>query len=403
MRLLHPYIAGSVGLYLLLIAGLVAHLRPTSKTKWYAQWVGYLFLFECGLGFINVLLRAPVWMQVVHLLVADAVWLTLCFLAMAALSERVAQVELLEFPGAVPATIAPTPVLAEGERPTWRDYVKLTKPTVISLLLLTTLTAMVIAAGGFPGWSLFLTVAVGGYMAAGAANAINMVIDRDIDRTMRRTASRPTVTQKIPARTALKFALVLAFASFFLLTIGANLLTAMLALAGLVFYVLVYTLMLKRRTWHNIVIGGAAGAFPPLVGWAAVTGDLKSILAWYLFGIIFLWTPAHFWALALLIKDDYADAGVPMLPVVRGDKFTVIQIAIYAVLTVIASLAPLTQNLVGTGYAIVAVVLNIALLIFAARLFAGTDRPRALAMFKYSMAYLALLFIAMAVDSAMRG
>ncbi|GAB4456551.1 MAG: heme o synthase [Armatimonadaceae bacterium] len=411
MRLLHPYIAGSVGLYLLLIAGLVAYLRPTPLTRRYAQWMGYLFLLECAIGFVNVLLRAPVWMQVVHLMVADLVWLALCLLSLSALAVDAPQVEALE-PQAIPGTAGSfafteanvAPASAEAsERPTFGDYVKLTKPTVISLLLLTTLTAMVIAAGGFPNPLLVLIVAVGGYMAAGAANAINMVIDRDIDRTMRRTAKRPTVTRKIPARWALQFAFSLALGSFVLLTFGANLLTAMLALAGLVFYVLVYTLMLKRRTWHNIVIGGAAGAFPPLVGWAAVTGDLKSVLAWYLFGIVFLWTPAHFWALALLMKDEYAEAGVPMLPVVRGERFTVIQIAIYAVLTVIASLAPLTQGLVGTGYAVVAVLLNVALLAFAARLFSGTDRPRALAMFKYSMAYLAILFVAMAVDSAWRG
>jgi protoheme IX farnesyltransferase len=176
----------------------------------------------------------------------------------------------------------------------------------------------------------------------------------------------------------------------------------MLALAGLVYYVVIYTLMLKRRTWHNIVIGGAAGAFPPLVGWAAVAGDLKSALAWYLFGIVFLWTPAHFWALALLIKDDYAEAGIPMLPVVLGDRVTVLQIAIYAVLTAIISLVPLAQGLVGIGYIIAAVVLNLIFIGLSAQLFVKTDRPHASRVFHYSMLYLALLFLAMAVDSAVR-
>lgn len=399
LRLLHPYIAGSVGLYLLLIAGLVAHLRPTAATRKYAMWMGYIFLFEIVLGLINVVLRAPVWMQVAHLVTADFVWITLSLLTFAAFAENAPQVEAFEFQPKPEFAVA---AIGPNDHPTWRDYLKLTKPTIISLLLITTLTAMVIAKGGWPGWGLFLIVAVGGYMSAGAANAINMVIDRDIDRSMKRTAVRPTVTRLIPARDALTFAFGLAFASFLTLWIGANLLTAMVSFAGLVFYILIYTLLLKRRTWHNIVIGGAAGAFPPLVGWAAVTGDLKSVLAWYLFGIIFLWTPAHFWALALLLKDEYAAVGVPMLPVVRGDRVTVIQIAIYAVLTVIVSLAPLTQGLVGTGYAVTAAILNIALLVFAARLFVRVDRPRALAMFKYSMAYLALLFIAMAVDSAGR-
>src|SRR5207237_1986519 len=168
---------------------------------------------------------------------------------------------------------------------------------------------------------------VGFYMAAGAANAINMVLERDLDLRMGRTEKRPTVTQTIPARSALQFALAMMVGSFVLLWAAANLLSAMLALAGLAFYVVIYTLILKRRTWHNIVIGGAAGAFPPLVGWAAVTNQM-SPLAWYLFAIIFVWTPVHFWALALLIKDDYAAAGVPMLPVVLGERVTVIQIGL---------------------------------------------------------------------------
>jgi heme o synthase len=401
LRLLHPYIAGSVGLYLLLIAGLVGHLRPTAATKRYGYLVGYLFLAQVLLGFVNVLLRAPVFMQVAHLLLADFVWLATVLLALSAFAESAPRVELLP----------PVPASAIGTdlgRPAFGDYIALTKPRVISLLLFTTLTAMVVAAKGWPGTSflhglwLFLVVGIGGYMAAGAANAINMVIDRDIDHRMRRTATRPTVTQKIPARNALYFGMALGIGSFAILWAGANLLSAMLALAGLVFYVVVYTLLLKRRTWHNIVIGGAAGAFPPLVGWAAVTGDLKSALAWYLFGIVFLWTPAHFWALALLIKDDYAEAGIPMLPVVLGDRVTVIQIAIYAVLTAVISLVPLAQGLVGIGYIIAAVILNLIFLALSAQLFVKPDRPTASRVFHYSMLYLALLFLAMAVDSAAR-
>jgi protoheme IX farnesyltransferase len=403
LRLLHPYIAGSVGLYLLLIAGLVGHLRPTAATKRYAYWVGYLFLAQVLLGFVNVLLRAPVFMQVAHLMLADFVWLATVMLSLSAFAASAPRVELIS---ATPATV---PEVAFG-RPTIKDYIVLTKPRVISLLLFTTLTAMVIAANmpKMPvrsAWEwtlLFIVVSLGGYMASGAANAINMVIDRDIDVRMRRTATRPTVTQKIPARNALYFGMALAFGSFGILWAGANLLTAMLALAGLVYYVVIYTLMLKRRTWHNIVIGGAAGAFPPLVGWAAVAGNLESALAWYLFGIVFLWTPAHFWALALLIKDDYAEAGIPMLPVVLGDRVTVIQIAIYAVLTAIISLVPLAQGLVGIGYIIAAVVLNLIFIGLSAQLFVKTDRPHASRVFHYSMLYLALLFLAMAVDSAVR-
>jgi heme o synthase len=231
------------------------------------------------------------------------------------------------------------------------------------------------------------------------------VLERDLDLRMGRTEKRPTVTQTIPARAALQFALALMVGSFILLWWAANLLSAMLALAGLAFYVVVYTLLLKRRTWANIVIGGAAGAFPPLVGWAAVTGDL-SPLAWCLFGIIFLWTPVHFWALALLIKEDYARAGVPMLPVVRGDRATVAQIAFYTLLTIAISAMPLMlqgrdgQSAVGWIYVAAAVLLNAVLFLRSLQLYRQPDRPRARSLFHYSMIYLALLFLAMAVDRA---
>jgi protoheme IX farnesyltransferase len=392
LRILHPYIAGSVGLYLILIAGLVGHLRPSAQTKRYASGIYTLFFLQIAVGCLNVELLAPVWLQLVHLLLADLVWLNVVLFAAAALETGVPQVEAAPDPSlAVVGAGAVTPA-------TWRDYVLLTKPRVISLLLFTTLAATFIAARGWPGTLLLVAVTLGGYMSAGAANAINMVIDRDIDGRMTRTSKRPTVTLTIPTRSALLFGLTLAVLSFAILWGFANLLSALLSLAGLVFYVCVYTLLLKRRTWHNIVIGGAAGAFPPLVGWAAVTGSL-SPLAWYLFAIIFVWTPAHFWALALLIKDDYAEAGVPMLPVVLGERVTVLQIALYAVLTAIVSILPLAQGLVGIGYVVAAAMLNVLLIARSAQLARRIDRPRALSMYKYSMLYLALLFLAMAVDA----
>ena len=285
---------------------------------------------------------------------------------------------------------------------TWRDYLVLTKPRVISLLLFTTLAAMFIAADRthHVTFGLFLAVALGGYMAAGAANALNMVIDRDIDGLMKRTAERPTVTQKISSRNALFFGFGLAGLSFTLLWTAANLLSAMLALAGLVFYILVYTLGLKRRTTQNIVIGGAAGCFPPLVGWAAVTGSL-SPLAWCLFAIIFVWTPVHFWALALLLKDDYASVGVPMLPVVRGERVTVIQIGLYTIVTAIVSILPFVGGSVSGWYLGGALVLNAALGLRSLRLYRHPDRPHASSLFHYSMVYLALLFLVMAVDRAL--
>jgi heme o synthase len=400
LRLFHPLIATSVGLYLLLISGLASHLRPSENSRRFARLMAIAFLCEMAAGIVNYLLKAPVWMQLVHLLFADAVWIILVLVTASALADNVLHVETTE---GTPEFNRQRDALGAA---TWRDYIALTKPRVISLLLFTTLAAMFIARPGFVtanGWhgaALLLAVAIGGYMAAGAANAVNMVIDRDIDGRMKRTSTRPTVTQKIPSASALWFAFGLAGGSFALLWAAANLLAAMLALAGLVFYVIVYTMLLKRRTWHNIVIGGAAGAFPPLVGWAAVTGNL-SVMAWYLFAIIFVWTPVHFWALALLLKDDYASVGIPMLPVVRGDRATVVQIGAYAVLTAIVSILPFfVRHEMGPFYLCAALLLNATLLLQSLRLYQKIERPRASSLFHYSMVYLALLFLVMAVDRA---
>ncbi len=281
----------------------------------------------------------------------------------------------------------------------WKDYLVLTKPRVISLLLFTTLTAMVIAHHGWPGWGLFLATGIGFYMAAGAAHTINMILDRDIDGRMPRTADRPLVAGRISVRNAAIFALILGIGSMVLLWTQASPLAAWMALSGLAFYVVVYTMVLKRRTWHNIVIGGAAGSFPPLVGWAAVTGDLPT-LAWILFAIIFAWTPVHFWALAILIKDDYKQAGVPMLPVVLGEHVTSIQIGAYALVTVAVTFVPLAMRQVGWLYVATVVLLNGWLLWKSFQLFQNPSRPRASSLFHYSMIYLALLFLAMALDAS---
>ena len=391
LRIVHPLIAMSVGLYLLLIAGLVGHLRPAPAVQKACRALVTLFVAQMGIGLLNKTLAAPIWLQLFHLLFADLTWLAIVTLASSALAANVPQVEL-----AGPETFE-APAFAGGA--TWRDYYALTKPRVISLLLFTTLAAMFIAADATRHVTLWLFTAVfiGGYAAAGAANVFNMVIDRDIDGLMKRTAERPTVTQKITSRQALIFGFALETLSFGLLWGAANLLTAVLALAGLVFYILVYTLGLKRRTPQNIVIGGAAGCFPPLVGWAAVTGSL-SPLAWCLFAIIFVWTPVHFWALALLLKDDYASVGIPMLPVVRGERVTVIQIGLYTIVTVIVSILPFVSHSVSGLYLFGALALNAVLALRSLRLFQNPDRPRASALFHYSMLYLALLFLFMAVD-----
>ena len=215
------------------------------------------------------------------------------------------------------------PAAALG-RATWRDYLALTKPKVISLLLWTTITAMFMAARGWPGLWLLVVVSVAGYMSAGSAGVFNMIIDRDIDLKMARTAKRPTSSGLISTRNAAIFGAALQILSFVMLWVWGSPLAALMSLAGFVTYVVVYTRWLKRNTWHNIVLGGAAGCFPPLVGWAAVTGDLN-LFAWFLFAIIFFWTPVHFWALALMIKEEYREVGIPMLPVVHGDRLTVAQ------------------------------------------------------------------------------
>ncbi len=390
---LHPLIGASVGLYVLLIGGLLAHLRPAPRVKRAVRVAVGVFGIQIAIGFLSIYLKAPIAMQMIHLALADVLFAAFLAAAWLGFGEGVPRVDLST--ESTESTASEIPRL-EGKE-LIKAYVLTTKPRVISLLLFTTLTAMFIAAGGWPGLGLFIAVAIGGYMSAGAANAINMVIDRDIDATMKRTAKRPTVTQAISARSGLFFGFALATASFLILWLGANLLTAVTALAGLVAYVILYTLVLKRRTWQNIVWGGAAGAFPPLVGWAAVTNELNP-LAWYLFAIIFVWTPVHFWALALMIKDDYAAAGVPMLPVVKGERNTVVQIALYAVLTALISALPLFQPSVGYTYLIAMGLLNLLLIVRSIQLFQRPERPQALKLYKYSMAYLALLFLMLAVD-----
>jgi protoheme IX farnesyltransferase len=388
---LHPLIAISVGLYVLLAAGLIQHLRPDDGVRRASRWVVAVFGLQLGLGAMNIWFKAPIPMQMAHLVLADINWISLVILGLQALGTGIERVELR------PAPVDLEPEMRLTGKPLVMAYVALTKPRVISLLLFTTLTAAIAAKGEWPGLTIFLALAVGGYMAAGAANAINMVIDRDIDLVMKRTATRPTVTQSISSPNALFFAFALAIGSFAILWAGSTLLSAVMAFSGLVFYVIVYTMLLKRRTWHNIVIGGAAGAFPPLVGWAAVTDSLPP-LSLYLFAIIFVWTPVHFWALALLLKDEYAAAGVPMLPVVKGERNTVNQIAAYALLTFVVTLIPVFMPQVGWIYAGTAVILNCVLIYYCARLYRKVDRPRASSLFHYSMLYLAILFLMFAVD-----
>src|SRR5438270_3096094 len=277
-----------------------------------------------------------------------------------------------------------------------RDMVMLTKPRIISLLLVTTIAPMFVA--GNPGWLLVLVVLVGGYLMAGGANAVNMYLDRDIDMQMSRTRLRPIPSGRMGPKAVLAFGVALATAATFLLARFTNVLTALLALAGFYFYIFVYTRWLKRTTPQNIVIGGAAGAFPPLVGWASMTGTID-LTAVYLFLIIFYWTPPHFWALALLKQRDYGRAGIPMAPLVWGERQTMLQMLWYNVILIALTLLPVTFGAFGVIYLIAALVLGGILLVGVLRILRSREWTRpAWQVYKFSLLYLALLFVAMVVD-----
>jgi protoheme IX farnesyltransferase len=267
---------------------------------------------------------------------------------------------------------------------------------VQSLLLFTTVTTMYVA--GDPSLGLILLTCLGGALSAGGAGAINHAVDRDIDRTMARTADRPVASGRISPAAAIAFGTTLCCASFLLLALTVNPLAAALSLSGFVGYVFVYTLWLKRTTPQNIVIGGAAGAVPPLVAWAAVTGELSG-MAFYLFAIVFFWTPPHFWALSLLMKDEYAKAGIPMLPVVRGEDETRRQILLYTILLYAVTQLPFCAGGLGIAYLIPSMLLGAAFIYFATKLLRTADRTWALRTYLFSLAYLALLFGAMVADA----
>ncbi len=288
---------------------------------------------------------------------------------------------------------------ATARRSFAKDLVALTKPRIISLLLVTTIAPMYVA--GSPEWTLVLAVFVGGYLMAGGANAVNMYMDRDIDDRMARTRLRPLPSGRMQPEAVLAFGMLCATTATFLLARAANVLTAGLALGGFYTYVFIYTRWLKRSSPQNIVIGGAAGAFPPLVGWAAVTGrvDLMSI---YLFLIIFYWTPPHFWALALNKQTDYSRAGVPMAPLVWGERETMRNMLWYTLILIPLTLLPTAFGALGIPYFVMAAALGAWLLVGVLRVMRATDFVKpAWALYKFSLLYLALLFAAMVVDRAL--
>jgi protoheme IX farnesyltransferase len=322
------------------------------------------------------------------------------FTAAAALPGRAAHVALAAL--ALASLLGVTVQAFRGEQVpwgSWRDYVTLTKPRIMSLLLVTGFCGMIAGARGWPGTSTALAGMFGLALACGGASALNHVLDRDIDPLMgERTKRRPVASGRVSPSRALEFGLALSAFSFVLLASMVNVLTAVLALVGNLFYVLVYTRWLKRSTPQNIVIGGAAGAVPPLVGWAAATGNV-TLAALLLFAIVFVWTPPHFWALALLIKDNYKAAGVPMLPVVRGDRETARQIVLYSAGLVAVTLLPWAYGSAGLLYLASALALGAVFVWLAERLRRDITPRRAAFLFHYSLLYLALLFAALALDT----
>jgi len=287
--------------------------------------------------------------------------------------------------------------MASGKRVTWRDYLELTKPRVVALMILTSVIGMLLATPGVPGWQVLLYGNLGIALLAGAAAVVNHVVDQKIDTVMARTRKRPVATGKISPLDAIVFASLLASVGMVILIWQVNHLTAWLTLASLVGYAGVYTLYLKRATPQNITIGGLAGAMPPLLGWTAVTGQVDGH-ALLLVLIIFAWTPPHFWALAIHRKEEYAKAGIPMLPVTHGNKYTELHILLYTLILLAVSLLPFVTGMSGGIYLAGALILGLRFLHYAVRLLRGDDRRVALATFKYSITYLMALFVVLLVD-----
>ncbi|HEY7668464.1 MAG TPA: heme o synthase [Actinomycetota bacterium] len=349
-----------------------------------------LFVGQILSGAANVWSRLRPWAVVLHVALSVLIWATM--VAMATVADRLART--------APETAGERPGASPGgsirERVT--AYVRLTKPRIIVLLLITTVPAMILAANGVPPVGLMLATLVGGTIAAGSANAINMYLDRDIDEMMRRTRQRPLPAHAVTPAHALRFGFVLGAVAFYFLAITVNVLAASLALSAIAFYVFVYTMWLKRSSPQNIVIGGAAGAVPALVGWAAVTGTV-ALPAWILFAIVFVWTPPHFWALSMRFRGDYAAAGVPMLPVVRGEDETRRQIFLYSLLLFGVTLILVPVGGMGPVYLLTALILGGSFVYRSLRLWRDGGDALAWRLFKYSIVYLAALFGAVAVDA----
>jgi protoheme IX farnesyltransferase len=394
VQLAHRALALAVVVLVLWTARRVRQATHAPRARHLAGLAVLLVVVQVALGAANVWSRLSALFVVPHLAVGAALWATLVLLYLA----------LRRAPVAAPTSAVGGTVEAAASSlgDSLRAYLALTKPRIIELLLVTTVPTMVLAQRGVPSPWLMVAVVLGGSLAAGGANTINMYLDRDIDDLMRRTRHRPLPRHAVAPRRALAFGIVLSVLSFAWLTVTVNLLSASLAASAIGFYVFVYTLWLKRSTPQNIVIGGAAGCVPVLVAWAAVTGTVE-VPALILFAIVFYWTPPHFWALALRYRGDYAAASVPMLPVVRGEAETARQIVIYTVLLVVVSLLLFPAARMGLIYLAAALALGAAFIWYAVRVVRDTaDGRAAIGLFRFSISYLTLLFAAVAADSLLR-
>jgi protoheme IX farnesyltransferase len=416
-QVLHRWIAVVVGVIVAAVFIAAWRSRPRSRpVVRLAAAAAALFPIQAIVGGLQILTSLSEWSQTLHLALGALVWALLVALVSVSYFEARSGAAVTAGEPGDPATgrredadVGTDPATPRGRKDTVRAYIALTKPRIIELLLVTTVPAMVLATRAVPGiqlghW-LWLTVwtLVGGTLAAGSANAINCYLDRDIDLLMARTRRRPLPAHEVDPERAVVFGIALGGIAFGVLAFFVNLLAAFLGLLAIAFYVVVYTMMLKRSTPQNIVIGGAAGALPPVIGWAAVTGNV-GVPALLLFALVFYWTPPHFWALSLRIRKDYAAAGVPMMPVVRGIPETTRQIGLYTILMVAISLILFAVARMGPVYLVAAVVLGALFLRQAWGLWRRGDSEEestagAIRLYKYSISYLTLLFAAIAIDT----
>jgi heme o synthase len=402
-HVLHRWVAVLVGLFFAAVAVVAWRTqRRHAQLVWLATIAAVLYPIQAIVGGLQILTGLAGWTQTLHVALGSIIWALMAALTIAAYYEARTEARVADPDGFGDRSERATDP-SRTLRDSVRAYIALTKPRIIELLLVTTVPAMVLAQRGVPSLGLIWWTMLGGSLAAGSANAINCYLDRDIDLLMTRTRRRPLPAHEVEPERAVVFGIVLGALAFAVLAYFVNVLSAFLALLAIAFYVGVYTLMLKRSTPQNIVIGGAAGALPPVIGWTAVTGNI-GVPALLLFALVFYWTPPHFWALSLRIRKDYAAAGVPMLPVVRGIAETSRQIGLYTILLVAISLVFFAVARMGAIYLATAVTLGAIFLRQAWVLWRQGTSPeestaQAIRLYRYSISYLSLLFLAVAVDA----